>query len=117
MRQLAALRGPTRKPGKAKRDPAQNATNSSPDDTRLNVGQNMRAELATKVCRTDADALFCPCTAWRAMEAAQELENRLGKPVITAVQATAWRTFHKVGLTDPIRGFGRLLELMPEPLD
>ena len=74
-------------------------------------------EFATKVCRTDADALFCPCTAWRAMEAAQELENRLGKPVVTAVQATAWRTFHKAGLTDSIRGFGRLLELMPEPQD
>ena len=38
-------------------------------------------ECATKVCRSDADALFCPCTAWRAMDAAQELENRLGKPV------------------------------------
>ena len=50
------------------------------------------------------------------MEAAQELEDRLGKPVITSVQATAWRTFHKAGLTDPIRGFGRLLEMMPEPL-
>ena len=74
-------------------------------------------EFATKVCRTDADALFCPCTAWRAMEAAQELENRLGKPVVTAVQATAWRTSHKAGLTDSIRGFGRLLELMPEPQD
>ena len=51
------------------------------------------------------------------MEVAQELETRLGKPVVTAVQATAWRTFHKAGLTDPIKGFGQLLELMPEPLD
>ena len=74
-------------------------------------------EFATKVCRSDADALFCPCTAWRAMEAAQELENRLGKPVVTAVQATAWRTFRKAGLTDSVRGFGRLLELMPDPQD
>ena len=74
-------------------------------------------DFATKVCRPDADVLFCPCTAWRAMEVAQELENRLGKPVVTAVQATAWRTFRKAGLTDSIRGFGRLLELMPEPLD
>ena len=74
-------------------------------------------DFATKVCRTDADVLFCPCTAWRAMEAAQELEDRLRKPVITSVQATAWRTFHKAGLTDPIRGFGQLLEMMPEPLD
>ena len=74
-------------------------------------------DFATKVCRTNADALFCSCTAWRAMEVAQELENRSGKPVVTAVQATAWRTFRKAGLTDSIKGFGRLLELMPEPLD
>ena len=74
-------------------------------------------EFATKVCRPEADALFCPCTAWRAMEAAAELEQRLGKPVVTSVQATAWRTFRKVGITDPIHGFGRLLELMPDPQD
>ena len=74
-------------------------------------------EFAAKVCRPDADALFCSCTGWRAMEVAQELETRLGKPVVTAVQATAWRTFRKAGLTDSIKGFGRLLELMPEPLD
>ena len=74
-------------------------------------------DFAARVCRPDADALFCSCTGWRAMEVAQELETRLGKPVVTAVQATAWRTFHKAGLTDPIMGFGQLLELMPEPLD
>ena len=74
-------------------------------------------EFARWVCRSDADALFCPCTAWRAMEVAQELEDHLGKPVVTAVQATAWRTFRKAGITDSVSGFGRLLELMPEPLD
>lgn len=71
-------------------------------------------EFATRVCRPEADALFCPCTAWRAMEVAHELERRLGKPVVTAVQATAWRTFRKVGIAQPIRGFGKLLELMPD---
>ncbi len=74
-------------------------------------------EFATKVCRPEADALFCPCTAWRAMEAAAELEQRLGKPVVTAVQATAWRTFRKAGITQSIQGAGRLLEFMPEPQD
>jgi maleate cis-trans isomerase len=68
---------------------------------------------ASGVCRDDADVLFCPCTAWRSMEAAAELEQRLGKPVVTAVQATAWRTFRKAGITQSIAGNGRLLELMP----
>jgi maleate cis-trans isomerase len=74
-------------------------------------------DFASRVCREDADALFCPCTGWRAMEAASELEERLGKPVVTAVQATAWRTFRKAGITGSIRGNGRLLELMPPVQD
>ena len=55
----------------------------------------------------------CSCTAWRSMEAAAELEQRLGRPVVTAIQATAWRTFRKAGITQSIGGNGRLLELMP----
>jgi maleate cis-trans isomerase len=70
-------------------------------------------DFASGVCRDEADALFCPCTAWRSMEAAAELEQRLGKPVVTAVQATVWRTFRKAGITRSISGNGRLLELMP----
>ena len=74
-------------------------------------------DFASRVCRDDADVLFCPCTGWRAMEAAPELEQRLGKPVVTAVQATAWRVFRKAGITQSIKGEGRLLELMPPVAD
>ena len=70
-------------------------------------------DFASRVCRDDADVLFCSCTAWRSMEAAAELEQRLGRPVVTAIQATAWRTFRKAGITQSIGGNGRLLELMP----
>ena len=70
-------------------------------------------DFGSRVCRDDADVLFCPCTGWRAFEAAPELEQRLGKPVVTAVQATAWRVFRKAGITESISGNGRLLELMP----
>ncbi len=73
-------------------------------------------DFASRVCMDEADVLFCPCTAWRSMEAAAELEQRLGRPVVTAVQATAWRTFRKAGITQSIAGNGRLLELMP-PVD
>ena len=70
-------------------------------------------DFASSICREDADALVCSCTGWRAMEAAAELEQRLGKPVITAVQATAWHTFQKIGITQSISGNGSLLEIMP----
>jgi maleate cis-trans isomerase len=67
-------------------------------------------EFASKVCRPEADALLCSCTAWRAVEVVAELEKRTGKPVVTSNQANIWATFRKVGLTQPIHGFGSLLE-------
>ena len=69
----------------------------------------------SSVCRAQADALFCSCSGWRAMEVAAALEQCLGTLVVTAVQATVWRVFHTAGLREPIRGAGRLLELMPNP--
>ena len=64
---------------------------------------------ATKMCRPEADALLCSCTAWRSVEAVEEIENRVGKPVVTSNQASAWAAFRKIGLKKPIEGFGRLL--------
>lgn len=68
-------------------------------------------EFCAGVCSREADALLISCTMWRALEAADELERRLGVPVVTANQATIWATFRKLGLQEPIRGFGRLLEM------
>ena len=67
-------------------------------------------EFASRVCLPEADALLCSCTAWRALEAVDELEKRTGKPVVTSNQATIWATFRSLGLTPKIRGFGKLLE-------
>ena len=65
---------------------------------------------AEAACRSEADALFLSCTAWRSMEIADELERRLGKPVITSNQAMIWRMLRILGITDPVLGFGNLLE-------
>src|SRR5262249_59680334 len=65
---------------------------------------------ASGVCRPEADALLCSCTAWRSVEAVGELERRTGKPVVTSNQASIWASFRPLGLTTPIKGFGRLLE-------
>jgi len=67
-------------------------------------------EFASKICLPEADALLCPCTAWRALEVVDELEQRLGIPVVTANQTAIWATFCKLGILQPIHGFGRLLE-------
>ena len=65
---------------------------------------------ATRACRPEADALLCSCTAWRSVEAVDALEQRTGKPVVTSNQATIWMALGAIGVTDPVRGFGRLFE-------
>ena len=65
---------------------------------------------ASQVFKPEADALFCSCSDWRSMEMVDELEKRTGKPVVTANQAVMWGAFRMLGVTEPIHGFGRLLE-------
>ena len=65
---------------------------------------------APRVCRPEADALLCSCTAWRSVEAVAELERRTGKPVVTSNQASIWAAFRALKLSPAIRGFGPLLE-------
>ncbi|HKZ08214.1 MAG TPA: aspartate/glutamate racemase family protein [Methylomirabilota bacterium] len=67
-------------------------------------------DFATRACRSDADALLCSCTAWRSVEAAEEIERRTGKPVVTSNQASIWMTLRRLGHREPIAGFGRLLK-------
>jgi maleate isomerase len=56
-------------------------------------------EFARQRCPPDADVLVCPCTAWRSFEVVNELEQVLGKPVVTANQATIWQTFRLLGIS------------------
>jgi maleate isomerase len=67
-------------------------------------------EFATRACRPDADALLCSCTAWRSVEAVAAIEARTGKPVVTSNQSTIWTALGALALTQPITGYGRLLE-------
>jgi maleate isomerase len=66
-------------------------------------------EFASRACRPDADALLCSCTAWRSVEAVEDIERRTGKPVVTSNQASIWMTLRRLGHRAPIAGFGRLL--------
>ena len=61
------------------------------------------------VVKDEADTVFLPGTAWRALEAVEELEQKLGKTVITVNQATIWMALRQIGWTQPITGYGQLL--------
>ncbi len=64
------------------------------------------------VVQQEADTVFLPGTAWRAVEAVEAVEQNLGKTVITVNQATIWLALRKVGWTEPIAGYGRLLRCL-----
>jgi maleate cis-trans isomerase len=70
-------------------------------------------DFASRACRPEADALLCSCTAWRSVEAVAEIERRIGKPVVTSNQASIWMTLRRLHHTEPISGFGRLLQSFP----
>jgi maleate isomerase len=67
-------------------------------------------DFAAAACRPEADALLCSCTAWRSVEAVDALERKTGKPVVTSNQSTIWMALGAIGVTAPVRGFGRLFE-------
>jgi len=56
-----------------------------------------------------ADGLFISCMNFDAMAAAQALEDRIQKPVVTSHSATLWRALSLAGIEDPIPGYGTLL--------
>ena len=61
------------------------------------------------VVQEEADTVFLAGTAWRALDAAEPLEQKLGKTVITVNQATIWMALRRLGWTEPIEGYGSLL--------
>jgi maleate isomerase len=54
------------------------------------------------------DAYLLSCTNIRSIEIIEDLEERLGRPVITSNQATLWYCLRACGLPDVVPGLGRL---------
>lgn len=62
----------------------------------------------------ESSAVFVACTQLRAMEVIEMLERDLGKPVYSAVQATAWMAYEALGIDPGITGYGSLLRSLSE---
>lgn len=59
----------------------------------------------------EADAIFISCTNFHVLEVVEQLEATHGKPVVTSNQAGAWAALRMLGITDQIKGYGRLLTI------
>jgi maleate isomerase len=62
----------------------------------------------------DCDAVYLPCPQWQAAQTVEALEQKTGKPIIAYTHACFFVAFRAMGVTDPIRGHGRLLASLAE---
>lgn len=68
-------------------------------------------EFAKSVDTKDAEAVFISCGALRSAEIAEELEQMIGKPVVTSNQAFIWDLLRTAGVDDKIPGYGKLFTI------
>jgi maleate cis-trans isomerase len=62
----------------------------------------------------DCDALYLPCPQWQAAQVVDPLEKESGRPAIAYTHANFFAAFRALGVTDAIRGHGRLLASLTE---
>lgn len=82
-------------------------------DTAAEVGRlapEAVVELAVANDRSDADALLIPDTAMRTIALVDEIERRIGKPVLTANQVTVWEGLRIAGMHPQVDGLGALFQ-------
>jgi maleate cis-trans isomerase len=66
--------------------------------------------LVRYIDRPEVDTIFLSCTNLATVQMIADIEEEIGKPVITSNQATFWRALRMAGVPDKIEGFGRLLQ-------
>ena len=67
-------------------------------------------KFAEEINEKSADAIFLSCGGIRSTEVIQEIEFKTGKPVITSNQAQMWSCLRRIGITDNLKGYGRLFK-------
>jgi len=65
--------------------------------------------LARDADAADAEAVLVSGTGLPTVGMLDRLEQDLGKPAITSMQASLWQPLRLAGLREPVTGFGRLL--------
>ena len=65
-------------------------------------------KFAEEINEESADAIFLSCGGIRSTEVIDQIEQRVGKPVITSNQAQMWSCLRRAGVEDSISGFGKL---------
>ncbi|OGP25618.1 MAG: hypothetical protein A2038_00755 [Deltaproteobacteria bacterium GWA2_57_13] len=77
-------------------------------DEYINISPQRWREIVLENARSEADGYLLSCTNTTMIEVIDDLERRLGKPVVTSNQATLWACLEKLRALKPIPGLGRL---------
>lgn len=67
-------------------------------------------DVFAQIAASDCDVILQVGTALPVVALLAELETTHGKPIVACNAAVYWQTLRAVGITDQIKGFGRLLE-------
>ena len=67
-------------------------------------------DVFAQVAASDCDVILQVGTALPVVALLAELEATHGKPIVACNAAVYWQTLRTIGITDPVPGFGRLLE-------
>lgn len=63
---------------------------------------------ALEACHDEAELLFISCTALRAAQVVDRIEQACGRPVVTSNQALAWHALELIGKPYDVSGYGTL---------
>ena len=66
-------------------------------------------DLARAIDTPDAQAIVLACTNWKSMQVLEQIEEELGKPVLSTTQVCIWAALRMMNETQAISGYGQLL--------
>ena len=62
----------------------------------------------SKIDLTKSDALFVSCTALPTLSIIKDLENKIGKIILSSNQTLIWDTLKQINFKDKVTGYGEL---------
>jgi maleate cis-trans isomerase len=77
-------------------------------DEYLRITPREWTDLTVENRRDEADGYFLSCTATSMIDAIEDIERRLDRPVVNSNQAVLWAALRRLEITGPIAGLGRL---------
>jgi maleate cis-trans isomerase len=79
-------------------------------DEYLRITPDEWTNLTVENQRPEADGYFLSCTATSMIDAIDDIERRLDKPVVNSNQAVLWTALRRLEITEPVAGLGRLFQ-------